>query len=155
MTRSFNLKCLISERFQSVWPSPRTPARAFGNVRMLLANCCADAVTNPAAGIEPPVGGPLAAGERNVVQVAVENDVAEAERRAALISEDIVHLPAAGDASSALGNVEPSMPAAPERQFHDALNVEAVRTVEAAIERFTAASPAFRKLVASMFFENV
>src|SRR4051812_12205268 len=48
-TRSRIANVFNREAFQSVCPSPRTPARYLGNVRMLKLGCCADAVTKPAA----------------------------------------------------------------------------------------------------------
>src|SRR5437870_4420823 len=44
--------------------------------------------------VEPPVNGPLIAGQGDIVEIAQKNDIPEAQRRAALIREDAVDLPA-------------------------------------------------------------
>src|SRR5262249_39983647 len=83
-------------------------------------------------GVEPLVGRPLIARQRNVLQVAKEDDVAEALRRTALVREDRVDLPTSPDRVERFRHVASEMTPAPERQLDDRLNVEAVRPVEPA-----------------------
>jgi len=52
---------------------------------MLLANCSAEGRDKTGRGVEPAIRGAIAAGQRNVVKVAVEDHVAEP--RAVLLTD--------------------------------------------------------------------
>jgi hypothetical protein len=102
-TKGDRLRHLSKCKFQTVWSSPRTPASAMGNVRMLSANCCDNAVTKPSFTLNHS----FTERRRSAVEYCAgcrENGVSEDQRIAALVCEDRVQLHSANGVIEALGN---------------------------------------------------
>ena len=68
---------LITDRSTLLTLSVRTESKRSGNVRTFDPSCCADDLVEPGIGVEPAGDRPLVGGQRDVVEVAGEDDVAE------------------------------------------------------------------------------
>ena len=85
----------MNERSKLLMPGPRMPEKRVGNVRRLIGRLLSAVSDEAGIDVEPLPNATLSAGQRNIVQVAVENDIAPGERRSALGNEDPLSLPAA------------------------------------------------------------
>src|SRR5574340_1704723 len=114
------------QRIQAVSADPR---EARGKGAKVVAELLRAGPLETGVHVEPAVDGPLAFRDHDVVEIAVEDSITEAQRLPGLPAVDTLHLPTAEKQDGGRGGLRHPLSPSAKRQFVNGADRHAVRVV--------------------------